>query len=246
MDKETVEEYGRLIEQITGIRDPRPVAEIAELIEAGRHRELTSFEIYRYAASLARAGEIDHAQQVAALIENDKEVQSQALVAIAEGMITVGLLDQARTILDSRLVKSANPERMNIGTRAHLAKAYGKAGNSEMAGVIVSEAEALMKSGQHSDYAKADGLFTLANVWAELAEQKHAYQLWVEAFDLAQQSLGNTQAAGGNGFDEHQLLLAIIRKMTEFKMSDEARTISASIQNRQWREKAEKLITDPK
>lgn len=247
MDKEKeVAEYARLIGDITGIQDPRPVEEIAELAEAGRHGELTSFEIYRYAASLARAGEIDRAEQVAALIKDDEEVRQQALAGIAEGMIKVGLLDRARTILDSMLVKSANPENMNIEARAHLAEAYGKVGNTATALVILSEAETLIRSEALPDYPKADGLFTLANVWAGLGERKHGYHLWIEAFDAAQKSLGNTQASGGNGFDEHQLLMAIIRKMMEFEMSEEARTISASIQNPKWREKAEKLIADLK
>jgi tetratricopeptide (TPR) repeat protein len=246
MDEEKVAEYARLIGQITGVNDPRPVEEIAELTEAGRQGELTSFEIYRYAASLARAGQIDRAEQVAALIKDDEEVRTQAVVGIAEGMIKAGLLDRARTVLDSMLVNSASPEKTNIEARAHLAEAYGKVGKAAMALVILSEAEALIRSGAQPDYKKADELFALANVWARVAERKHAYKLWIEVFDLAQKSLENTLASGGNGFDEHQLLIAIIRKMTEFKMSDEATTISASIQNPQWREKAEKLIADLK
>jgi len=244
MDKKVANEYANLISEITGQKSPRSSEEIAVLFESGKHEVLDVLELSQYAGWLAGSGQFDRAEHIANSIQ-DASIQQRTLAVIAQRMIASGILDKAKILLDRRRTKPPDIAATEINARVELAQAHGQRGNTELASAILTETEELIKPEGLEDFERAEYLFVLANGWLIAGDQDRSKQLYIEAFDRAQRSFETTQAAGGNGYDERRLSLAIIRRLVKSGMLSEANHLTSLIADEFWRHEANALIAEP-
>lgn len=242
MDEKTAREYARSIEAATGLKNPRPSEEIAALFESGKRDQLDILELSQYSLWLAQSGEFARAEQIASAI-SDAVIQKQTLAEIARRMIEHGALERAEFLLD--LISEKAPDAqwtLPNELRVHLAEAYSKQGNTQLATSILTKVEQLIGREGRTDYEQADDLFVLANGWLTVGDRSHAKQLYIQAFTCAERSFEITRAAGGNGFDEGQLSAAIIRRLMHSGELHEASRLASLIGSEHWREEARRLV----